>query len=238
MGGSNPVRFELAKSLNRDFVDRVLSRPNNKVALVAYGKFVGSSAPYLTSLSSDGNYLKTQINQYTAYNTALGSATCVCCAIRKARQLLASQSSAGRNKFIILMSDGVTNRKCLYAYPDMAPYGTAWCCGTCGDNEPSCGGKAQIDSCSCSSASGWYIRACMGTVDFTGMTEAKNDACATNAALPGGVKIYTIGMLSSGVVSGCSYASKSLSEIASCGSSGQSFIGSSASALQNIYSQF
>ena len=78
----------------------------------------------------------------------------------------------------------------------------------------------------------------MGTVDFTGMSEAKADACNTNAAISGGVKIYTIGMLAPSVVSGCSYASTSLTDIASCGSSGQAFIGSSATALQNIYNQF
>lgn len=234
VGGNNPIRYELAKSLNSDFVDRILSRTNNRVALVAYGKYVGSSAPYLTGLSSDPTYLKTQINKYTAYNSALGGATCVCCAIRRARQVLASGSAAGRNKYILLMSDGVANRKCNDPYPDMAPDGSTWCCGSYGDIEPSCSSRASIDSCS--SPSGWYIRNCMGTVDFTGISQARNDACNANTAL-GGVKIYTIGMLSQGVVSGCSYASKSLRDIAGCGS-GQAFIGSSASELAGIYKKF
>ncbi|MCX6767409.1 MAG: VWA domain-containing protein [Candidatus Micrarchaeota archaeon] len=95
-------RISLAKCLDKNFVDQVLSLEGNRVALVAFNNSVAA----YENLTSNATYLGGMINRYAA----VGS-TCIACAINKAYDLLAQQSTAGRKKYIVVMSDGVANQR-------------------------------------------------------------------------------------------------------------------------------
>ena len=247
VNGNNPVRFQLAQNLSKDFIDQVLSRPNNKVAVVAFAGSAGTAAPYLTSLSSDPVYLKGQIAAYTANNAALGSLTCSCCGIRAAGKILTDQSGASRNKYIIFMSDGVANMRCNGVFPDATPTTPYAACApvNCGiaDVTPTCtvsGYPYAIvhpnQAFNCNKATGAFKNACMSSYDTVSISNAKRDACSVNTAVSG-LKIYSIGMFNSQFVSGCSWGATSLSDISGCGS-GQTFIGTTTSELGTIYAKF
>ncbi|MBI5159304.1 VWA domain-containing protein [Candidatus Micrarchaeota archaeon] len=96
-------RVSLAKCLDEDFVDIILNTSGNRVALVAFDSSVHS----FTSLTNDSTYLKNEIDSYTTWG-----GTCICCAINKAYDILQSQSTSSRRKFIVVMSDGVPGNKC------------------------------------------------------------------------------------------------------------------------------
>lgn len=253
MSGSNPVRFQLAKKLDTDFIDSILTRPGNKIGLVAYGtKALGTGTAYTYGLSTNAAALKSQINGYTANNGALGGSTCICCAIRRARMLIESGSAPSRNKFIILMTDGVANKKCYSDQTNTNGWGYTMCCPSSrgvADVHPSCLAQygssvkyaliydfaASSSQCQTASFTGWYKAACMGTRDSVGISQGISDACAAHNAL--GVKIYSIGMFNQQFASGCAEGVSLLSSIASC-ADGQSFVGTSPAELEGIYQKF
>jgi len=77
----------------------------------------------------------------------------------------------------------------------------------------------------------------MGDYDNTAITHAQNEACAANTNLPGGVKIYSVGMFDPSFASGCSEATTTLNVMSACGN-GATYIGTSKSQLETIFSQF
>lgn len=96
-------RISLAKCLDEDFVDIVLNTSGNRMALVGFEASVHS----FTSLTNDSDYLKNEIEGYTTFG-----GTCICCAINKAYEILESQGTSSRRKYIVVMSDGVPGNKC------------------------------------------------------------------------------------------------------------------------------
>ncbi|MEM5792973.1 MAG: vWA domain-containing protein, partial [Candidatus Aenigmatarchaeota archaeon] len=107
-------RISLAKCLAIDFVQQILNTTGNRIGLVGY-----SGVPnYLCSdpsnpirsyhnLTNNSTSLISQINTYTP-----SGATGICGAIRKARTILHDQSNSSRQKFIIVMTDGLANVQC------------------------------------------------------------------------------------------------------------------------------
>jgi hypothetical protein len=244
VGGTNPVRYDYAQKLNRDFVDRVLGRPNNKVALLAFGESAGTTPPFRVGLSSDASYLKTQINQYIPGSAALGTGTGTCVAIRAARKILEDQSSSARNKYIILLSYGVANTRCTGTYPALTHYQPReHCCSTScsgkGDYVSECPGYDLIGSasCNCAYVTGGYKFACFSKYDTVSMANSKTDACDAKTNLGSNMWIYTIGMFNPGFAASCYWGKTNLDDISACGG-GQTFIGTTPSELENIYNKF
>ncbi len=92
-------RISLAKCIDQDFVLAILNGTNNKVGLVSFA----NSANSYVNLTTDISLLNNTINAY-----APSGSTCVSCAINRA-YLLLKDTDPTRKKFIITMTDGVTN---------------------------------------------------------------------------------------------------------------------------------
>jgi len=99
----------LSKQLDMDFVTKILNYSGNRVGLVSYGDDTYDTHP----LSEDNTSLINEVNSYIA-----GGETCVCCAIDDAVSLFSS-SNASRDKFIVVMTDGVANVRCDNAAGDL-----------------------------------------------------------------------------------------------------------------------
>lgn len=96
----NRTRLEVAQSADSLAVDIILNQSGNEVGTVSYSDRVKS----VFGLSSDINGLNSEINSYSA-----NGATCICCGINRARQLL---DGSVDKKFMIVMSDGDANYRC------------------------------------------------------------------------------------------------------------------------------
>ncbi len=93
-------RISLAKCLDQQFVATILSGTNNRVGLVSFD----TNANGFVNLTNNLALLNDTINGYTP-----NGATCVSCAINRAYLLLKANSNSTRKKYVIAMTDGVTN---------------------------------------------------------------------------------------------------------------------------------
>ncbi len=91
------VRLDLAKVLDKNFVEVILNNSGNRVGLVSYKSTVPTD--WITDLTNDNDHLESEIDGYGAKP----GQRCLCCAIYEAAGILTDPS---RNKFIVLMSDG------------------------------------------------------------------------------------------------------------------------------------
>lgn len=206
----NTSRISLAKCLDKEFVDIILSDPNNRVGLVTFS----NNAYNRSNLTNDREALHSVINSFTA-----SGSTCICCAIRMARLMLEDQSNETRQKFIIVMTDGTANMRCYQQDEDRTTccsYGY-WFWPNYFCPSPLCGRNT------------YYDPTCGDSVDDTAVANAIDDACKakeyTNAT------IFSIGF---GPVIDCSQANQTLIEIAECGNG--SYYGSNdARQLEEIY---
>ncbi len=98
---STTKRISLAKCLDYDFVANILTGSNNRIGLVSFGN--NADTKYV-NLTTNKTLLNDTITSYSP-----SGATCVSCAINRAYLLLQSQSNSSRKKFIVTMTDGVTN---------------------------------------------------------------------------------------------------------------------------------
>jgi hypothetical protein len=211
----NTKRISLAKCLDKEFVDIILNTTGNRVGLVGYSG-IPNSIPTASStmiksfhdLSTNSVSLKTQINSYTA-----SGATGICGAIRKARLMLEEQSNDSRQKFIIVMTDGLANVQChptnedslIGCIPYICP--TTWFCP---------GGGCLYQEC------GDYVSDRASDDAIQDSCKAYNDVNAT---------IYSIGF---GPVASCPLSNQTLQFIASCGN-GTYYASSDADELKDIY---
>lgn len=109
-------RLSLAKCLDAEFVTTILnSSENSRVALVSFS----DDANNYVSLTNNRTLLNNTIMAY-----ATQGATCFSCAINRAYQILQSQSANNRTKFIIAMTDGVTNRRSVDSCIDLNAIGS------------------------------------------------------------------------------------------------------------------
>lgn len=224
-------RISLAKCLDKEFIDIVLSTPNNRVGLVSYSgipALIGSSSVNIIqsvkNLSTDANELKAEVDNYTP-----NGATGICGAIRKARQMLEEQSTPERQKFIVVMSDGIPNVQCnpndedelIGCIPKICPdawWGCRWWPWYC-------------DYDYCFNIYGCLAQQCGDWVSETASNDAIQASCmAFNNT---GAIVYSIGF---GPVSTCPIGNQTLMGIADCGN-GTYFSGTNATQLQEIYSK-
>ena len=212
-------RISLAKCLDAQFIDVILNssiaNTTNRIGLVAYSG-LPNSIPTASSviirinhsLSNNNASLKNQINSYTP-----SGATGVCGSIRDARAILEKQSNSSRNKFIIVMTDGIANVQCSLA----DEYSTTGCIPrTCPDNSFCAGGGCLQSQCG-----DW--------VSYRASNDSIQDACraynTTNAT------VYSIGF---GPVSTCDIGNQTLKGIATCGK-GAFYSSGNATELVKIY---
>jgi len=97
-------RYDLAKCLDSEFVDIILSNKENRVGLVYYDKTIKN----FHDLSNDNSSLQAQIRNYVSGSPSKS----ICLALRKARLMLQQQSSPERQKFIVLMTGGLADMQC------------------------------------------------------------------------------------------------------------------------------
>ncbi len=97
------TRIELARCLDKIFIDKILSVPGNRISLVGYDG-AGACIKSETSLSSDASYLKSRIDSYSA-----SGSTCISCSINKAYDTLNRESNPERQRFVVVMTDGLVN---------------------------------------------------------------------------------------------------------------------------------
>ncbi|MCX6710328.1 MAG: hypothetical protein NTV63_05265 [Candidatus Woesearchaeota archaeon] len=121
-------RISLAKCLDNQFIDIIMNSSGNKLWLVDFNDHANSY--YSTSSTA----LK---NQVDSYNPSGG--TCICCAINIAYNLLNSSSNSSRNKYVLVMSDGITGYRCTSSgscsssYKGNSTTGSECCGGNSGD---------------------------------------------------------------------------------------------------------
>lgn len=208
-------RISLAKCLDNEFIDIILNTTGNRVGLVAYSG-IPANIPIESStiirsyhdLSTNKISLKTQVNGYYAQG-----ATGICGAIRQARKILQQQSNASRQKFIIVMTDGLANVQCsqidenstIGCVPYTCP--TDWFC---------LGGGCLSYQC------GDYI-------SEKAANDAINDSCKTHNLV--NATIYSIGF---GPVGNCPIGNLTLRQIALCGN-GSYYSSMNATELKEIY---
>lgn len=211
---SDTKRVSLAKCLDKQVVDKILNISGNRVALSAF--YADDSPPnkgrvYQESLTSNSEYLKSKINLYSPQG-----GTCICCSINNAYKILSEQSNSSRQRFIIVMSDGIPTHTCQAnsgctgtrtGLPSDEGLWLGWGAGCYGGSD-----DCDVNDCSCASQN----------ANFSSC-RAHNDLNA---------KIYSVGF---GPVSACNMANTTLRNIAQCGE-GNYYSSDNASMLQEIYS--
>ncbi len=210
---SDTKKVSVAKCLDKMVIDTILDIPGNRVALAAFYGDDGSPNKgriYNASLSSNSSYLKSRID---AYNTEGG--TCICCGINTAYKMLSEQSSSGRRKYVIVMSDGIPTHTCQAA---------SGCTGTrtglpsdeglwLGASSGCYGGSDDCNVADCNCA----------------VTNTNWSSCRVNSGLNG--TVYSIGF---GNISACALANSTLQSVAQCGK-GKYFTSDNSTILQNFY---
>ncbi len=200
-------RISLAKCLDKEFIDIVLNTSGNRVALVDFS----SNSDY-ESLTADSTYLQARVDEYS--NNPSGG-TCIACAINRAYNVLNSESSSNRNKYIVVMTDGITG------YCAGCGSWWWWFCNSCDEEGTEVSG--QYSDCGGGSSD------CSGTNCDGAMQNANYSSCRAHNDL--NATVHSIGF---GPVDDCINANTTLQNIADCGN-GSYFASSNASELQDIY---
>ena len=202
-------RIDLARDLGKSFANIILSTPGNRVGLVTYS----SSATNEHDLSSNESSLNSTIDGFGASGN-----TCIGCAVRMARMMLQEQSNDSRQKFMVVMSDGLANMRvhstdlnrttcCTYGYWWNRNY---YC------PSPHCGSNLRT--------------VCGTSFDQTAADGAVASACYANQTL-NNFTAYSVGF---GPISTCPQANQTLQDIASCGN-GLFFASDNQTELEQIY---
>jgi hypothetical protein len=227
---NNPIfapttnRVSLARCLDKDFTNIILNASGNRVGLVSYRDSMYS----YHNLSTNGTSLSSQINGYTA-----DGGTCICCGINKAYDILNSQSNSTREKFIIVMSDGIPSHKCANSgcegnsstgYFEGDCYGWGCCCPA----DP-------VSGSDCDRTIGWcsnnQIR-CSDCKCKCEMQNANYSSCRVHKNL--NTIVHSVGF---GPVSTCPMGNWTLRAIANCGG-GYYNASTDAEGLREIYRGF
>jgi len=93
-------RISLARCLDKSFAGTILAGSSNRIALVSFS----SSADTYLSLTNNALSINNTVDTYSG-----SGGTCISCAINRAYWILQTQSNSSRQKFIIVMTDGVAN---------------------------------------------------------------------------------------------------------------------------------
>lgn len=207
-------RISLARCLDREFVDIILNVSGNRVGLVAYSgipnRIPTANSKIIRStheLSDDQKSLDNEINSYTP-----NGATGICGALREARKMLQDQSNSSRERFIVLMTDGLANVQCSPTDPNS----TIGCIPRICPNTGYCLGGGCLYS------------QCGDWVSDRASNDAIQEACYAGSL---DMIVYSIGF---GPVSSCPISNTTLTQIAECGN-GQYYSSANATELQEIY---
>jgi hypothetical protein len=98
------TRLDIAKEVDKIFVDTVLNVSGNKVGLTSYSTSASGGVINWSSLTNNTAALKNQINTYTGIDY-----TCTSCGIQNATRIIATQSSQNKFKGMLVMTDGQAN---------------------------------------------------------------------------------------------------------------------------------
>lgn len=206
-------RWPYSKELNKMFTELILNNTGNRVGLVTYSW----DGHRRHDLSSDGGSLNASIDGFPLP----AGGTCVCCAIRQARAMLDEQSTLGREKYIIVMTDGITNLRCEPADVDRASCCTDQSGFALQCTSPFCGGGLYHDSL------------CDDYLDDTAVDNAIDDSQSANQLL--NATLHTIGF-GAGAIN-CQYALDALDDISAAGG-GKSCASDDENDLMNCYMDF
>jgi hypothetical protein len=116
-------RLAVAKCIDKEFINIIIGAGGNRIALVSFSTTLAN----YTLFSGNGTALNSTIEDYSQ-----GGWTCISCAINKAFELLRDYSNSTRKKYVIVMTDGVANRRatagCYYNDVETAGEGTDFAC--------------------------------------------------------------------------------------------------------------
>ena len=212
-------RISLAKCLDKEFVDIILNASGNRVGLVSYGDGIYN----YTVLSNDKTGLNTTINGYSA-----GGGTCICCGINKAYEILAAQSDATRQKFVIVMTDGIPSYACQPSAANC--YGNSanrWNQGNCYGWEECCNCPYLPEATPPALCFNFECRRCCAC--DCEMRNTNYSSCRIHNDL--NATVHSVGF---GPVTRCSLGNWTLRSTAQCGN-GSYFGSDNAAELENIY---
>tara|TARA_Y100000310_G_scaffold345658_1_gene467823 strand:- start:455 stop:3010 length:2556 start_codon:yes stop_codon:yes gene_type:complete len=99
------TKLELAKQANNVFIDALLNYSLNSVGLAGYQSTASDTDFH--NLSKNSVSLKAKVDDWNA-----AGSTCICCGINKAASALATNSTPGSLRAIVVMSDGEANVQC------------------------------------------------------------------------------------------------------------------------------
>lgn len=210
---SSTKRISLAKCLDKQVVDTILSVSGNRIALVGFYGDAGSPNKGRT-LELNFTTNKTALYQsIDAYFSQGG--TCICCSINNGWALINEGSNSSQKKFLIVMSDGIPTHTCQAA---------SGCTGTRT-------GKPSDEGLWLGSSSGCYGGSddCNVADCQCARTNANWSSCRVNQDF--NATVYSVGF---GAITTCSMANDTLRDVANCGK-GQFFTSDNATELQDIY---
>ncbi len=206
-------RISVAKCLDKQFVDVIMneSNPGNRMWLVDFNDDANS---YYSDNKSD---LENHIDNYPDDPSG---GTCICCAVNEAYNILNANSNSSRDKFVVVMTDGLPTYCCGKELDYCVWWWCYYKCQTTGNAtsyqyySSSCGGGS--DDCTGSD--------CEGPINSS-IYSAYRVHTYQNAT------VDTIGF---GPVSNCTNANYTLTEMAYEGN-GSYFASQDPSKLANIY---
>ncbi|MFH0861855.1 MAG: vWA domain-containing protein [Candidatus Altiarchaeota archaeon] len=104
-------RISLAKCLDKQFINTVMNRSGNRMALISFDDLAEADGrnPYHLTDAQNNASLIAQINSYS--NSPSGG-TCICCAINLAYEILQAERDPGKDAYIIVMTDGIAGKNC------------------------------------------------------------------------------------------------------------------------------
>ncbi len=229
---SGQQRIDLAKQLDKEFVDVILNITGNRVSLVSFNSDISN----YTSLTDNETYLNSTIDKYTA-----NGGTCICCPENKAYEILNSESNSSRQKFVIMMTDGIPSHKCTSSAGcegtsssgsfEEDCYGCTYCCPANPDTGANCDCPTS-QNCGYCYWWEWYgcDSCCQDSCSCScEMQNANFSSCRLHNDL--NTTVHSVGF---GPIANCQMGNKTLNAIANCGG-GDYYSSQNASELQEIY---
>jgi len=210
---STTQRISVAKCLDKQFIDAVLANPANKIALAGfYGDSGSPNKGIVTSedLTNDANSLKQKINAYSPQG-----GTPICAPLNRAREIFRDQSGAARQKYVIIMSDGIPTHTCASGS------------GATGDRDGISPKEALWLGASGCAYSG--LDDCNNNDCDDGRKNANYSSCQVHKEY--NATVYSIGF---GPVAACAMANKTLRQVAECGG-GEYYASDNATILEELY---
>ncbi|MBI5149140.1 VWA domain-containing protein [Candidatus Pacearchaeota archaeon] len=210
---STTKRISLAKCLDKYFISSIINFTGNRVALSAF--YGDASSPYKgrvyeEGLTNNASYLRSKVDLYNPQG-----GTCICCAINDAYKILNEQSNSSRDKYIIVMTDGIPTHTCQAAsgcegtrtgLPSDEGLWLGWGAGCYGGSD-----DCATHDCDCA------------------VQNANWSSCRANKDLK--ATVHSIGF---GPVASCTTSNNTLHYIAACGK-GNYYSSDNATQLRMIY---